>query len=154
MSKNRPAILREAYAICGRRLELSEPAKVLLASVAHMDVSDYTTKELDDLERVCASVMAAARKEVSRRDDCVSGPWKRRRGGRLPVVPSLSRVARYRVVDVKSGVETYVLEPYQLDEQAILDLARVVRTSRWGVRISAEHSEYFPGRSLTVAFSE
>jgi hypothetical protein len=145
----RPAasVVAEAGDICGNRPDLTEPAKVILADAQRMDVTQYTAQELDDLERACASVMAAIRKEMTRRDNLEIRPFSPRR--------KAPRLAGYRYVLVNPQVrdEILVFEPNELDGDAILELAKLVRRG-WRVIVEAQTALYFPGRTIAVALTK
>jgi len=105
-----------------------------------------TDGQLDDLQRQCAEVLVGIRREIDRRYGVKTSlsergaPWER--GDYAHWIDH-----RYKVRTPKG--QWFVSEPYLMDGDDIVDLARLVNEG-WDVLIGAERARWFPGATTAV----
>lgn len=147
----RAGILADEKILCGRREKLSEPAKVLLSAVQDMDVEGFSDRELDDLERAAATVMAAVRREHLGREGFVQKKWARSTAKARAPRPSgpLFDEFFYKLENVREGEEVFVAEAYRLDAEQLDQIAQLERRG-WDVSVETMGALQFPGRTLSV----
>jgi hypothetical protein len=130
-----------------------------LVAAAPTDWSAASEAELDEVDRVCAAIVTAARREAwARAGWRESANWDARgpgvtrlRGGAWSIrgadAPYLDH--GYRLLHQASGRALYVSEPYSLGEEALAALDQL-RRAGWRVCVRGWGTRYFPGHTLAV----